>query len=624
MSAIHPSAASSPHYLRLKLLRLLPAAVPLLLIAGAVLLPLWVRAQDAAPTANAVLSLAVAPGAPDRLLAGVLNSPKPAAIYRSQDGALTWQNTTPLLAPNISIAALTYDPRAALIAYAADGGSGFLFRSADGGATWSDVPGIKGLISSNSAVGELYAAVENGKSAIYAGTRFDGVLRSDDEGKTWQKLDTGLVGEARRIRRISEYKGDLFAGTHDGLYRMLKGTTVWVPVSTFSDTGIVYSLATQGGTLFAGTDTALYQSPDGVTWTRVPNAPTTTYYDIVDTGRLLALATESGLWVGAGESWLQANADGVPYSAPVYALANTPKAPRTVYAGTVDTWVLRSDDEGNNYTSIVALPPLDVRAALATPTPTATATSTPTDTATPTNTPTETPTVTPSATPTDTPVPTDTPTPTATRTPRPTPTATVTATSRPTGTATVEPVTVEPVTVEPVTVEPATVAPTVAATTTPPPTVTVSGPISIAVPLPETPLLTNAAELIRAQIAAASQQLTGPVGGAVATDAPPAATPAPAVAVAALPTNTPMPTSTATPAPPTLTPTVTAPPPPTATPSPTLTPTPTPTPTATPVPIDVVAEVTARLPIVFASAVFFLSIMIVAAGISIVRGPRDI
>ena len=175
----------------------------------------------------------MAPGAPDQVLAGVLNSPKPAAIYRSQDGGLTWQNTTPLLAPNISIAALTYDPRNARIAYAADGGSGFLFRSNDGGATWSQLAGVKDLISSNSAVGELYATVENSKTVIYAGTRFDGVLRSADDGNTWQKLDAGLVGEARRIREIIEYKGDLYAGTHGGLYRLPKGATAWVPVPTF-------------------------------------------------------------------------------------------------------------------------------------------------------------------------------------------------------------------------------------------------------------------------------------------------------------------------------------------------------------------------------------------------------
>ena len=232
-------------------------------------------AQAAAPSPNAVLSLAVAPSAPDRVLAGVLNSPQPAGVWRSQDGGLTWQNTTPDLAPNISIAAITFDPRNSRLAFAADGGSGFLYRSNDGGATWAEVPSVRDLVSSNSAIGELYATNEGSGLVLYAGTRFDGVLRTTDAGNTWQQLDAGLVGEARRIRELLEYGGNLYAGTHDGLYRLPTGGTTWSQVAGFPDGGIVYSLAVQGDTLYAGTDTAVYRSDDGDTWTPVPNSPTT-------------------------------------------------------------------------------------------------------------------------------------------------------------------------------------------------------------------------------------------------------------------------------------------------------------------------------------------------------------
>ena len=40
--------------------------------------------------------------------------------------------------------------------------------------------------------------------------------------------------------------------------------------------------------------------------------------------------------------------------------------------------------------------------------------------------------------------------------------------------------------------------------------------------------------------------------------------------------------------------------------------------------VDVVAAVKRLLPVVFASLALFLVVMIVAAGIAIVRGPRDI
>ena len=109
-----------------------------MLLIGSLLPTPLLLAQGSAPTPNAVLSLAVAPGAPNQLLAGVLNSPQPAGVYLSTDGAVAWVNSTPGLPANISFAAVAFDPRNARIAYAADGGSGFLFRSIDGGATWTE------------------------------------------------------------------------------------------------------------------------------------------------------------------------------------------------------------------------------------------------------------------------------------------------------------------------------------------------------------------------------------------------------------------------------------------------------------------------------------------------------
>mgnify|MGYP003376575666 CR=1 FL=1 len=161
------------------------------------LVPAWVLAQGVAPTDNPVLSLAVAPNAPNEAVAGTLNSPRPAGIFRTADGGVTWTNTTPDLAPNISITALAYDARNARTIFAADGGSGLIFRSSDGGTTWAEIPGFRDLLSANSAVGELYAVVESGRPVLYAGTRFDGVFRTADGGYGWsaprqfqQKLGT--------------------------------------------------------------------------------------------------------------------------------------------------------------------------------------------------------------------------------------------------------------------------------------------------------------------------------------------------------------------------------------------------------------------------------------------------
>ena len=362
-------------------------------------------------------------------------------------------------------------------------------------------------------------------------------------------------------------------------------------------------------TLYAGTGSSLYRSGDGLTWEQVPNAPSTVYYALADSGRLLTLATENGLWTGSGESWQQAIVNGSPYSAPVYVLANTLRAPRTLYAGTLDTWVLRSEDEGRTFVGGDALAPLDVRAALATATPT------PTHTATPTPTPTETatPTVTPSPTATKTATPTATPT--ATRTPRPTATLTPTPTLSPT-----------PVRLD--------LQPTATLSATATSNVAASSPVSVEVDLPEIDTGTRArdrresagdrltAALQRASQDATAAAITTPdmaAAGERSATAPdialllPTATPAAAATPTAMPsTATVMPAKTATAQP---------------SPTPTRTQTSTPTPTGTPAPappIELAAWGVAHLPVLFIGVIALLGVVVLAAGVSILRGPRDI
>jgi hypothetical protein len=432
------------------------------------------QTAGAPPTRNWAISLAIVPGAPDRVLAGTLNAPDPPTVFRTADGGISWTAAAAGLATNISVSGLAFDPQNPNVVLASDGVAGLLFRSEDGGVNWVELPAIRAQLSETSAVGELYAAIEGGVTTWYASTRFDGVLRSQDSGNSWTKLDAGLAGEARRVREVVRWRETLFAGTHDGVYIYDSVTSSWLRSSGFPSGLIVFSLTTANDTLYAGSGEGILYSSDAQTWTRATTFPSTIVYDVVQAGAVIVAATDIGIFTGIGDSWQQALLNGAPYGGVSYAVDNTPKAPRTVYVGTEVDWVLRSDDQGLNFYAVAGMPPLDVVAALATPTstptptplptdtptatPTATFTPTPTDTATPTNTPlpTETPTITP--TPTETPtatptplptntltaaeklalIPTATPTPTNTATPTntPTPTITPTATNSPTATNT--------------------------------------------------------------------------------------------------------------------------------------------------------------------------------------------
>ncbi len=339
---------------------------------------------------------------------------------------------------------------------------------------------------------------------------------------------------------------------------------------------------------------------------------------MVGTGRLVVLATEDGLWVGSDDSWQLASVDGVAYSAAVNVLANTTRAPRTIYAGTSDDWVLRSDDEGLSFNSLTTIAPLDVQAALATATPTPTPTSTPTDTPSPTATPTNTATLTPTPTATETPIPTNTPTATATRT----------ATNTPTETRRRRPALIRqfpPTRRLQLPQARATPIGAILATTE---------PISIEVTLPETNPITDTASAVRSQILAAGRRLAQ---AAVAetrmpeteAEQSPTATPE---TIADLPTITPassvaeLPTLTAT-SEPSQTPAAQMPVPPqtgAASLGPTGTATEMPTATMAPVSIDVVGAVTQRLPIIFLALAATFAMVVFVTGVSIIRGPRDI
>ena len=553
-------------------------------------LPQMVLAQQGvgtlnAPSPNAVIGLAVSPADPATVLAGTINAPQPAQIYRSTDGGVTWKITDAALPANVSIAAIVYDPQNPRTALAADGGFGYVFRSVNDGRRWDEVPGVRDLLSENSAIGRLFATVEQGKTVFYAGTRFDGVLRSTDGGLTWQKIANGLEGDALRVRAFTAKDGILYIGTHDGLYRLPSGSLTWEKVATFPDGVIVRGLEIQDGVLYAGTFGAgMYESLDGVTWNPSPGFPANTLiYDIASAGYRMVAGTDTGLWSQSENAWVQATVNDQAYEGDVYRLAGAPSLQGVVYAGTAEDWVLRSIDGGRSFLSIDAMSPLIPGEVPPPPTPTPTTTPTPTSTNTPTATPTATNTPTPTATPTATNTPTETPTatPTNTATPTETPTATATATLTPTATLT------------------ATVGITPTAT------------LTSTAPLTGTPTLE----------ATATVTFTLEVPGIVGTETPETATPE----ATATPTRTATPTDTPTPAP-TETPTATATQ--TATPLPTDTPTPapptvTPTPTG-PSPAEVAADTLTQLPPVWVGAGIVLLVLILVAGLSVARGPRDI
>lgn len=384
------------------------------------------------PFSNSIIGLDVSPDDASIVVAGTLNVPVPAGIYRSTDGGHTWSRADVALPADTSVASIRFDPQDGNRVLAADGGIGNLFISEDGGQSWRQEFSISQVLTPNSGIGRLFTRVEDGVTVFYAGTRYDGVVRSSDGGLNWAWFGEGLTGSALRVRAFADKAGALYAGTHDGVWRLTAGAASWERVDL--PAGIIArGMTILDGHLYVGTfASGLYLSEDGYSWVQDPSFPAgVVIYDVTVSGQKVVVGTNVGLWTQSVPEWTRVSVNGAAYTNPVFRLASSTTFVGVTYAGTEQDGVLRTLDSGESFLSSAHITPLNPAELSRVPTPTPTETPPPADTSTPTATPTITPTP-------DLSAPTETPTSTATATATPdtnvpteTPTATDTATATP-------------------------------------------------------------------------------------------------------------------------------------------------------------------------------------------------
>jgi photosystem II stability/assembly factor-like uncharacterized protein len=158
-------------------------------------------------------ALAVDPTNPNRLFAAVLGHPygpnAERGIFRSEDGGATW---TKVLYKDDKTggSAVVIDPKNPQVVYASlweetlgpwedrnsySGTDGGLFKSIDGGSTWTPLTnGLpSGLVQINVAIAasdtqRIYATLSTKSEGGYGSGRGLGVYRSDDAGASWRKI----------------------------------------------------------------------------------------------------------------------------------------------------------------------------------------------------------------------------------------------------------------------------------------------------------------------------------------------------------------------------------------------------------------------------------------------------
>jgi photosystem II stability/assembly factor-like uncharacterized protein len=204
-----------------------------------------------------------------------------------------------------------------------------LYRSEDAGTSWSRLD--TGIAATCPAVGKtrttqiLFDARD--PSLAWAGVEIDGVYRSQDAGKTWDKHIDGLVTEDIHGLGVTYPNGQrkLFAVTNRGLHTSLDDGDSWTLQNVDTEWSYMRQMVERAdglGTLFLTNG----NGPPG------------------STGRLLRSSDY-------GETWSDADLPGEVNSTP-WCIAVHPSEPNLVFVGTNLGQLYRSTDGGESWTKL--------------------------------------------------------------------------------------------------------------------------------------------------------------------------------------------------------------------------------------------------------------------------------
>ena len=175
----------------------------------------WIVAWDwFSGLRGAVNALALDPSRPATLYAGIDGDS--GGLFKSTDGGLTWTNTGAVQA-GVSLLALA--PANSLTIYAV--GAKGLLKSADGGSNWTTINNGLAEVIGNPLIAATSLVVDRANSnLVYLGTSTAGVFRSTDGGTNWTPLNDGLLNLQIRALTIGR-NGTAYAATAAGIFKLI-------------------------------------------------------------------------------------------------------------------------------------------------------------------------------------------------------------------------------------------------------------------------------------------------------------------------------------------------------------------------------------------------------------------
>ena len=271
--------------------------------------------KTSGPEGGDVRKLAVVPDNPDRIFLGTSSG----RLYVSDDRGQTWTRFAHLgdgfdyVLDNIEI-----DPTNSNVMYVAgwsiEGHSGEVFRTKDGGHSWTSLEGIKGK-----SVRALHLAPSN-PTILVAGA-LDGVYRSDDSGSHWKRISPENHASIKDIGSIAIDPKDpstVYAGTFHLAWKTTDGGENWHQINRgMIEDSDVFSIIVD------------------------PKSPNVVYASAC-----------SGIYTSQAAGELFHKVPGIPFSSRrTRVLKQDPRNPNMVYAGTTEgLW--RTEDAGRTWKRI--------------------------------------------------------------------------------------------------------------------------------------------------------------------------------------------------------------------------------------------------------------------------------
>ena len=144
----------------------------------------WLRHRKPFPLNSRVQALAVLPGEPSGLLAA-----GDTGVFRSRDGGASWSRVG--AAGDLpTVWSLAVDPSDPQTVFAGTRPAA-IYRSRDGGASWKR---LDVAVATECSIGTPFVTrvLADRDRTVWAGVEIDGVFRSEDGGDTWTKVVNGL------------------------------------------------------------------------------------------------------------------------------------------------------------------------------------------------------------------------------------------------------------------------------------------------------------------------------------------------------------------------------------------------------------------------------------------------